>query len=479
MLLPIGHEETTVRRMPWVTLTIIGACVVVFILTAVAPSGEDRIVFSEQKLVAYFLDHPYLELDEQFKGYTYYSMRQLRDSQEIFPPDDLEVLGREQQELDGLVDAFYATRDSTPYFRWGLVPTQQKPVAWFTHMLMHVGLLHLFGNLFILYLAGPPLEDAWGHIPFAVFYVVSGLVAAFFFIAGYPDVNEPLIGASGAISGVMGAFAVRYWKTRITFFYFFFFFKIYTGTFAAPAWLMLGLWVLAQVAFASGWWAFMSMGDMGDVAFEAHIAGFVFGVAVGFLVRKLALEERFLDPMIDRHQTVHEARSAERALDLAREGQVKKAVKLLEGDLDRNPRDTDAASALWTIAATVGGEPRVAWRMVPALEASARTGDDGLPALCWGEVLRKAPEVKIAPATAVRLGEIVLEAGLDGDAATTLQWLEDRVDRSTPVGQLVRLARMAIRLGLQAPFAELALARSDIPLEVANEIRAAIAHRDK
>lgn len=295
MLLPIGHEETTVRRMPWVTLTIIGACLVVFILTVIAPSGDERIAFREQMVVGYFLDHPYLELDEQFKGYTYYSLRQQRDRKPTLPPDDLEELQLEQFELDALVEAFYEIRGGTPYYRWGLVPTQQRPVAWFTHMLMHVGLLHLFGNLFILYLAGPPLEDAWGHIPFAVFYVVAGLLAALFFIAGYPDIDEPLIGASGAIAGVMGAFAVRYWNTRITFFYFFFFFKIYTGTFAAPAWMMLGLWMLGQIAFASGWWAFMSMADMGSVAFEAHIAGFIFGVAVAFLVKKLAIEERFIN----------------------------------------------------------------------------------------------------------------------------------------------------------------------------------------
>jgi len=474
MLLPIGHEETTVRRMPWVTLTIIGACLVTFILTVIASSGEERVAFSEQTVVEYFLDHPYLELDENFKGYTYYFLKQQRDHESARPPDNLEELRLEQRELDALVASYHEVRGGSPYFRWGLVPTYQRPIAWFTHMLMHVGLLHLFGNLFILYLAGPPLEDSWGHFPFAVFYVIAGLVAAFFFIAGSPDLDEPLIGASGAISGVMGAFAVRFWNTKITFFYFFFFFKIYTGTFRAPAWLMLGFWVLAQIAFASGWWAFMSMGDMGNVAFEAHIAGFVFGVAVAFLVQKLALEERFIAPMIERQETVHEARSVERALDLAREGQTKEAVSLLEGDLDRNPRDTDAASALWTIAATVGGEPRVAWRMVPALEASARTGDDGLPALCWGDLLRKAPDVKILPATAVRLGEIVLAAGLDADVATTLHWLEDRVDPSTPVGQLIRLARMADRLGIRAPYAELALARPELPPEVADELRAAI-----
>ena len=296
MLLPIGHEETTVRRMPWVTLTIIGACLVAFILTAIAPSGEDRVAFREQVVVEYFLDHPYLELDQRLKGYTYYSLRQHRDRREIPPPPELEELHLEQLELDALVEAFDEARNGTPYFRWGLVPTDQRAVAWFTHMLMHVGLLHLFGNLFILYLAGPPLEDAWGHFPFAAFYVVAGLVAAFFFVAGHPDIDEPLIGASGAIAGVMGAFAVRYWKTRITFFYFFFFFKIYTGTFSAPAGLMLGLWVLAQIAFASGWWAFTGMADMGDIAFESHIAGFIFGVGVAFVVRKLELEERFLDP---------------------------------------------------------------------------------------------------------------------------------------------------------------------------------------
>ena len=186
MLLPIGHEETTVRRMPWVTLTILGACVVTFILTAIAPSGEDRVAFAEQTAVEYFLDHPYLELDEHLKGYIYYSLRQQRDGQQVPMPDDFDELQREQRELDGLVEAFYATRDSTPYYRWGLVPTEQRPVTWLTHMLMHAGWLHLFSNLFIFYLAGPPLEDAWGHFPFAVFYVVAGLVAAFFFVAGYP-----------------------------------------------------------------------------------------------------------------------------------------------------------------------------------------------------------------------------------------------------------------------------------------------------
>jgi len=473
MLLPIGHEATTVRRMPWVTLTIIGLCLVAFALTLVVPSGEEGVAAAELLAVEYFFAHPYLELDPELKGYAYYSLKQLEAS-ESSPPEDFEQHMTEQGELDRLVEAFFAARNDTPYFRWGLVPTDQRAITWLTHMLMHVGLLHLVGNLFILYLAGPPLEDAWGRPVFAIFYVVSGLVAAFFFIAGHAELNEPLVGASGAISGVMGAFAVRFWKTRITFFYFVFFIRIYTGTFAAPAWLMLGLWVLGQVALASGWWAFTSIGDMGDVAFEAHIAGFIFGIAVAFLVRKLALEDRFAKAAGDDHEIVHRARSAEMALDLSRQGRVDEAIALLERDLDRDPLDADAAAALWNIAAAAGRQAQVARRVVPALGASARSGDDGLPALCWGELLRSSPEIEVAPATAVRLAEMVLAAGLDEDAATTLRWLEDRVDRSTPVGQLVRLARMAAATGIRAPYAELALARPELPAEVAQELRAAI-----
>ncbi len=471
MLLPIGHEETTVRRMPWVTLTVIGLCLVAFVLTAIAPSGEGRIADRERRALEFFFEHPYLELDPALKGYAYYALRPQRD-QGPPPPADDRQLRREQQELDELVAAVFEAREDTPYFRWGLVPARPRAVAWLTHMLMHAGALHIFANLFILYLVGPPLEDVWGRPLFAALYVASGLVAALFFVARFPDIDEPLVGASGAISGVMGAFAVRYWNTRITFFYWLFFIKIYTGTFAAPAWLMLGLWAAGQVAYASGLWAFTGIADMGNIAFGAHVAGFVFGLGVAFVVRKLAIEERFVDPSIERSLVVHEARSVEEALDLARRGRADLAMAQLERELERDPRDADAASALWNLAVTTGAGTQVAQLMVAPLEAAARADDDGLPALCWAEVLRTAPQVDVATATAVRLGEIVLAAGLAADAEVTLRWLEDRVDGTTPVGQLVRLARMADRIGMRAPYAELAMARPELPPEVAEELRA-------
>jgi hypothetical protein len=315
------------------------------------------------------------------------------------------------------------------------------------------------------------MEDAWGYPLFAVFYIAAGFVAAFFFIAGHPTIDEPLVGASGAIAGVMGAFAVRYWNTRITFFYWVFFLRIYTGTFSAPAWLMLGLWAAGQVAYMSGLWAFTTVADMGDVAFGAHVAGFVFGVAVALLIKRLSIEERFIEPSIESRMVVHEAKSIDRAFELSRQGRPEEGLILLEQELERDPRNLDTASALWSLAVSTGDHQRVAQRMIPPLEAAARSADEGFPGLCWGELLRKAPDINLSSATALRLGEIVLTAGLAADAEETLRWIEDRVDPSTPVGQLVRLARMADHLGVRAPFAELALARSDLPAEIAEELR--------
>jgi hypothetical protein len=185
----------------------------------------------------------------------------------------------------------------------------------------------------------------------------------------------------------------------------------------------------------------------------------------------MQIEERFLDPRIEKARTVYEAPSIAAALELARNGRVEEAIARLEADLDRNPRDLETASAVWSIATDADRARDVAPRMVVPLEVSARTGDDGLPRLCWGEMLRTHPNAAFSTATAARIAEMILEAGHVEDTVATLRWLEGRFDDSTPVGQLVRLARMADRLGILARFAELALTRSGLPREVEEELR--------
>ena len=469
MLFPIGHDQATVRRMPWVTFGIIGLCLLAFLYTIIAPGDETEVVEAEVRAVEYFVDHPYLEFDSQLKGFVYYSLRQTRDDDPI-PPSDAGRVRAEQEELDGFAAAFFVARNRMPTWRWGLVPAEVKPTALITHTFIHAGILHLLGNLFIFYLVGPAMEDVWGRPLFALFYALSGVAAALVFVARYPNLMEPLIGASGAIAGVMGAFAVRYWNSRISFFYFVWMIRIYQGTFSAPAWLMLGLWAIGELAFAMGFWAIFSIADLGDVGFLAHVGGFVFGVGCAFLIESLRIEERFIEPVHDRHETVHESAAVERLVELARQGRTEGAMRGLETLLAQRPDDADAAAALWNTASQADVPSRAIPAILPAIEAAVRAGDPGLPAQIWAEVVRQSPEVKIDLRMATRAAELLMREGMHGDVEMTLDWLAGRVDSSTPEGLLVRLARLSQRLNMPTPFAALALERPDLSPDLQAEL---------
>ena len=134
-------------------------------------------------------------------------------------------------------------------------------------MFMHGGWLHLLGNLWFLWVFGNNVEDAMGHGRFLAFYLLSGVAAAAAQVAVEPGSAVPMVGASGAISGVMGAYAVLYPRVRIHTLVVLvvLFFRV-----AIPAWVMLGYWLLLQL-FSS------TMQEVGGVAFAAHIGGFVAG----------------------------------------------------------------------------------------------------------------------------------------------------------------------------------------------------------
>lgn len=469
MLIPIGHDQTTVRRMPWVTFSIIGLCLAVFIYTLIAPGDEEAVLEAEIRAVEYFIAHPYLEIDPQLKGFRYYSLRQSLGDNPAAPPGAGEVRA-EQETLDGLTTEYFSARNRLPFWRWGLVPADTKAVNFVTHTFIHVGFLHLLGNFFFFFLVGPAMEDAWGRPLFAVFYVLSGIAAALVFVARYPNLMEPLIGASGAIAGVMGAFAVRYWNTRITFFYFVWMIRIYQGTFSAPAWIMLGLWAVGELAFAMGIWAFFSIADLGDVGFLAHFGGFVFGVGFAFLVDSLRIEERFIEPVHDRVETVHDSAAVESLVETARRGRVEDAMVGLEALLAQHPADAEAAAALWNIASAADDPSRAASAVLPAIAAAARAGDVGLPAQIWVDIVRRAPQTEVDLRLATRVAELLMDEGMHGDVETTLDWAAPRVDGSTPEGLLIRLARLAYRLNVPAPFAALALERPDLSPDLAAEL---------
>jgi len=143
----------------------------------------------------------------------------------------------------------------------------------FTHMFLHGGWFHLVGNLWFLWVFGDNVEDVMGGVRFAVFYVLCGLAAFALQAATGPGSAIPMVGASGAIGGVMGAYARLYPRAPVHLLIVFF---LWVDRIVVPAFLMLGYWFVIQVL--GGIPALAS--EAGGVAFWAHVGGFLAGVAL-------------------------------------------------------------------------------------------------------------------------------------------------------------------------------------------------------
>ncbi len=165
---------------------------------------------------------------------------------------------------------------------FGFIPAKAIPYTYITAIFLHGSIWHLVGNMLYLWIAGDNVEDKLGHIGYLIFYLLGGAVAAVFHKAMIlPQMAYvPTIGASGAISAVLGAYIVLFPRNRIKFFYFLWIFVfIRMGTFSLPSFWAIGVWFLLQLFSHSSTHGYTS------VAYGAHIGGFIFGVCViGFLV---------------------------------------------------------------------------------------------------------------------------------------------------------------------------------------------------
>ncbi len=145
-----------------------------------------------------------------------------------------------------------------------------------TSMFLHGGFIHLGSNMLYLWIFGRNVEDDFGHGRFLVFYLVTGIIAAAAFAIAFPGGKIPLVGASGAIAGVLGAYFLRFPLSRV---YCLIFFIIFVRIIALPAFFVLGLWFFIQIGSCM-----LSMtspegaAGMGGVAWISHVAGFVVGL---------------------------------------------------------------------------------------------------------------------------------------------------------------------------------------------------------
>lgn len=342
MLLPISHTKMTTRRIPFATVVIILLTVLLHGVASLAGRGaEEHAMSALLEALALRNSHP-----------SFGTCKPLEPFASAAPPLDLggqtqEVDPKEEEDAKASYDAackeLADAVDGIAAQKFGYVPARSNLVGLFTYTLVHADWWHVLGNMWFLFLCGLALEDRWGRLPFVVFYVVSGVVAAGVHQLFTADPTRALIGASGAVAGAMGAFVVLFAHTKIRFATYF---GVRFYTFEAAAFVMLPLWVLLELGFA--------LLDAGSgTAHWAHVGGFAFGAAVAFGFKAFGVDRK-LDDAVERTAVLGDDPRIDAANAMVASGDAKSAVPMLEGLALEKPESIHVWQALRDAARACG-----------------------------------------------------------------------------------------------------------------------------
>src|SRR6266511_2392461 len=252
MVIPV-HDVVPVRRTPWVTYLLIAANVVIFLFT---PAAQDTGVEG-------------VSLSELCRQEAFY--------------DRLAAIPREMVENEQL-PAVPTGQVRVGERGAGCVigpPAYDKipALSVLYSMFLHGSWLHLLGNMLFLWVFGNNVEDRLGRVRYLLFYLLCGYAATYGFALADPGSTTTLVGASGAIAGVLGAYLVMFPRARVTSLVPFLLFL----PARLPAWVVLGSWFVLQYFYASG----ASIGTGAGVAYLAHVVGFIAGIVLIILLRGL------------------------------------------------------------------------------------------------------------------------------------------------------------------------------------------------
>ena len=252
MVLPV-HDVNPTRRAPWVTRLLLLANVLAFVVSpvAVAPLLGEGNAASICSQIAFFDE--YAAKPNEVIG---------NDAEDSAATGQV---GTDDQGQVGCVEQTPPPYDKSPF------------LSVLTAMFLHGGWLHLLGNLLFLYVFGNNVEDRLGRVRFLAFYLTCGIVATYGFSLPFAGSDSPLVGASGAIAGVLGAYLVLFPRARVwSLLTFFFFLPV-----RLPAWLVLGSWFVLQYLYTRG----AGLTEATGTAYLAHVVGFVVGALLVWRLR--------------------------------------------------------------------------------------------------------------------------------------------------------------------------------------------------
>lgn len=457
MIFPIGHDQAKLLRLPWVTLALLSACVATFLTVRGAQGfagGEPDV--SIDAAFDVWAQHPYLALDPQLlaeaqagrDGASVGELAAQAQAEAAKAKVDPNTRAREQGELDHLTAVALRGSDEEPgpnhpFRRYGWISAEPNALALFAHPFFHAGWLHLALTLLCVWLAGPALEDVFGRPVFAALCVVAVLASAGAHALSEPQAQAPLIGAAGLAAGLLGAFLVRFTRDDIRFGYVFFTRgRIARGTFAAPAWLAVPIWLGAQVFmhFLFG----DARVDTGEsLATSATALGV--GASAAFALAALRIEDRLAAKAVASRSAAQLDPRLRRALDAIARGSHDQGIAMATAVLRERPDDPDALLAIWNAHVAAGREAGGASAAKRLIELQARHGQLAAAARLWDELVRALPDARVENPVLLRIvPELVMQA--HRDAAIGALRTVVASGRALSIGQAVRAAELAAEL---------------------------------
>lgn len=348
ILIPIGRDDAEIRRHAWVSYSIIGLNVLAFLLTLAIELGPHMKTTEARwnETVTFILAHPYLRIPAGLKAVmNEQALEELEQRRVAAPVPQGALVRSEQAELDRLAELAVAAYQELPSIRFGYVPARGNAFTLITSMFMHAGVMHIVGNLLIFFLSGPFIEDVFGRPLFAGLYFSGGIVAGLTYAARHGDSSVPLVGASGAIAAVMGAYLVRFLRSRIEFIWIPFLLRPrFNFRFFLPAFVVLPMWFGQQLLE-------MNLEDAGGgVAFSAHVGGFIFGVIVALVIKVTKFEEKHVDPVVQKETTWSMDPRLVQAIDANHAGNDEGAKQLVLAVIRDHPNDFGALRTAMDIA---------------------------------------------------------------------------------------------------------------------------------
>ena len=391
-------------------------------LEELAEGGEVDEQFDQQTLFRYYLE---MQRDDRF-------LKKLENDEIITPSDPLYAEWKE------LRSAYISERSELTSFKHGFIPAKKSLPTSLTYMFLHGSTGHLVGNMIFLWIVGCMLEMGLGRLRYSLLYLFGGLFAVWVYWLVYMNSTLPLVGASGAIAGLMGAFAVLFGKKRVKIFYSLGFYFNYI---TIPAIILLPLWMgneFFQLFF----------GGAAHVAYAAHIGGLVGGALFGLICLKFFLG--FDRDVIQEAPVDETAPLIEKALKHIGELDMESGCRLLENVLAKEPENIDALTHLFNVYKLNPDDAKfhnLTQKLIFELTRSYNTYEKAHQ--IYQEYIRHAGQARLTPQLYIQLSLAFAAAGHLEAAVKIITLLLKKVPDSPGVSTaLLKLARAYDQKGM-------------------------------